>query len=1823
MAVNLKIDRCLKKHQTFLVCATTTPVARRESQSSCLFTVMQLHRSILFGLILNWRVISSFGLFLNTFLLFRRQLRATMQSLLDCRLRNHFCVLCPVVGLLVTASPASGLPNLTPTAYEYTFWTDAILVSKVTSAITDSDSLTPTNNLYVNWAVKNIGTTSTATSFQTKLFVDDVLQDTQTTTAPLTVGQYAILQNFPIGKLSIGVHKIKIITDSGSTVTENSETDNQYIKTITVIDPNAAPTVITLAESSLTSTTAQLNGTVNPNGGSTTYCFEFGTTTSYGLTTTSSSAGSGTSAQTVNVPISSLTPNTTYHFRLVAVKNSVSTPGGDLSFKTLVTPPLAPTATTGVGQASGATTAILFGTVNPNGADTAAWFEWGTTSSYGNSTDNVAIGSGISAIQQSPPISGLSPGVTYHFRINGQNSAGTTSGADKTFVMPASPTQPPSATTGFVINMWPTFATLEGVMNPKGAPADTWFEWGTTTAYGNTNSTLSYGGTGTSDIPASQIITGLTLGTRYHYRLVAQNTAGKTTGLDQTFILGGSTVFGFKSPAGIAGDPVNTALGSYTYQRTDLDLPGKGMPFVFERSYNSQDTQKGPLGFGWNHSFNVSITTKLISPTNFATIRWGDGRTDTYTSDGVNGFAAPVGTFDSLNLNGNGTYSITKKDQSVFIFDSSNRLASITDKNGNVITLSYSGGNLSQVTDTAGRAITFVYDGANHLIRVNDPIGRSVQFTYDGNDNLLSAQDLGGNITQYSYDSNHQMLSIIDPRGNTIVTSTYNDSHQVTQQFDAANVKTTYSYDESNRKTTIVYDANGLNLANVHHYDSRLRLTQETDGNGNSTYFTYDSAGNRTRIQDKNGNTTTFGYDSRGNVTSKTNAQGSVTTIVYDTLNNPLSRTDALTNTTLFGYDNRGNVIATTNALLAVNRMAVDAAGLPIIITNASGNSTTNVFDPQGNLTQTLNAKATNFFFFDAVGRKTMQIDANGHTNRFVFDDSNNLLQFIDAKDRINFFFYDANNNKIGSLDPRGATTTNFFDSKDHLVGSRDVYGGVISNRFDALDRKIETIDRNSNHTGYGYDAAGNTTSVTNALGQVTQFTFDPNGNQTSVTDAKGNITTKVFDSLNQLIRTFNTKATNSFGYDPVGHRVAITNANNQITRLFFDAVGQLTNTLDSAAGSVFYTYDPVGNRLTTTNPKGHTTTNIFDLLNRLIEKREPGGSVYSYQYDPVGNLTQRQDPKGQIVNFSYDANNLLIQTLYPTGPPEAIDYDEIGNPIRITDSLGTTTLQYDQLRRVTNVVDVYGKNVGYSYDANGNRTSITYPDGKKVLYSYDALNRMIAVTDWQNRITSYTFDSVGNLAACMNANGTASVYAYDAANRQVGLTNFTASGSIISSYELTLDAVGNHRQSVQDEPLLPAFTNQTNNHAYNQDDRLTSINGIPVSHDANGNVTANGDDTFTYDYNDRLSLSVIAAVTGQYFYDGMGKRVVVTTNGVTRRFVLDRMASLSQILCETDANGNITAYYAYGLGLISRITPAGAATYYHYDVRGSTVALTDESGTVTDAYAYSVFGKQANNQGTTANPFRYLGRYGILNEGNGLCYARARYFSPDLGRFLTQDPLLGSDGDSQSLNRYVYALNNPIRLIDISGLSPQEGKAAASPGSSDRTHQAYLRQLRLGANIAQQNYLTALKELDITYEMWGNIFQGIHDASISTLTFYASGGAATLPELFHQAAVFHQINGSPEWLTQSFELTSDAGSVLSAIGERDILGAVAGLTQGVSTVLQQNSLAPNARKWLSGLSSILNAINPNGNISGTYSSVFYNYKSISAPIDIINSFNH
>jgi RHS repeat-associated protein len=224
----------------------------------------------------------------------------------------------------------------------------------------------------------------------------------------------------------------------------------------------------------------------------------------------------------------------------------------------------------------------------------------------------------------------------------------------------------------------------------------------------------------------------------------------------------------------------------------------------------------------------------------------------------------------------------------------------------------------------------------------------------------------------------------------------------------------------------------------------------------------------------------------------------------------------------------------------------------------------------------------------------------------------------------------------------------------------------------------------------------------------------------------------------------------------------------------------------------------------------------------------------------------------------------------------------------------------------------------------------------------------------------------------------------------------------------------------------------------YNADDELSS-----ESYDLNGNVTATGGKSFTYDSENHLMSMTASGTSVSIVYDGDGNRVAKTVNGVTTQYLVDNLnpTGYPQVMEELQG-GAVTRQYTYGLQRINEnqvLDGAWTPSFYGYDGGGSVRQLTNSSGTVTDSYEYDAFGNSFTVSGTTPNEMMYRGEQ--YDSDLGLYYLRARYYNPLTGRFMSRDPndpqLMDSDGmpiDPKYLHKYLYAGGDPINQIDPSG---------------------------------------------------------------------------------------------------------------------------------------------------------------------------------------------
>ena len=275
--------------------------------------------------------------------------------------------------------------------------------------------------------------------------------------------------------------------------------------------------VTTAPATNVASFSATLNGTVNPDGLTTTVHFQYGTTTNYGSVTANQNY-SGNTTKNVSANISGLSASTTYHFRVVATTSTATTYGSDKTFTTLsATGP--PVVTTNPVTYIASFSATLNGTVDPHGLSTTVYFQYGTTTSYGHTTATQTT-TGNTYQNVAANISGLTQTTTYHFRMVAINSAGTVYGADRTFTT-LSAAGPPVVITNPATYVASFSATLNGTVDPHGLTTTVYFQYGTTTSYGSMTASQSKNGNTYQNVAAN--ISGLAARTTYHFRMVAFN----------------------------------------------------------------------------------------------------------------------------------------------------------------------------------------------------------------------------------------------------------------------------------------------------------------------------------------------------------------------------------------------------------------------------------------------------------------------------------------------------------------------------------------------------------------------------------------------------------------------------------------------------------------------------------------------------------------------------------------------------------------------------------------------------------------------------------------------------------------------------------------------------------------------------------------------------------------------------------------------------------------------------------------------------------------------------------------------------------------------------------------------------------------------------------------------------------------------------------------------------------------------------------------------------------------------------------------------------
>lgn len=787
--------------------------------------------------------------------------------------------------------------------------------------------------------------------------------------------------------------------------------------------------------------------------------------------------------------------------------------------------------------------------------------------------------------------------------------------------------------------------------------------------------------------------------------------------------------------------------------------------------------------------------------------------------------------------------------------------------------------------------------------------------------------------------------------------------------------------------------------------DSNSNLTKLTSPNGRYVTFTYDASNRITQAKDNIGRTVGYTYDATGRLWKVTNPGGGVTEHSYDTANRMTTLKDPKGVTYLTNaYDTSGRVIRQTMADGSIYQFAYT------IGTNGKV-AQTEVTDPRGNVRRAI---------FNASGYRASDTYAVGKPEQQVFTYERDP----------------ATNKLISVTDPLGRKTAYAYDAKGNVaqVTHRAGTSGAVTTAFtyEPTFNQVATVTDPLNHTvTYGYDAGGNVTSVTDPLNHRATLAYNAAGQVTSVTDPLQNSRTFSYEGGDLVAVTDPEGRVTSRFLDDAGRLLSVTDALGRVTKYEYDALDRPTRTTDPAAGTVSFTYDANGNILTVTDARGQVTTFTYDNMDRLASRKDALLKSQTYQYDGSGNLTKFTDRRGKISVFNYDALDRQTFAGFGAVIPNkgtttyestlANTYDAAGRLTKISDSLsGDITFAYDNFDRMTSETTPRGV-VSYTYDAVGRRASMTVAGQQAITYAYDDANRLTAITRGATAV-GFGFDDANRLTALSLPGGVSLGYGYDRKS-QVTAISYRKGGVALGDLTYAYDATG-RRVGIGGTYARLALPAAAASLSYNANNQLTQKGAAALTYDPAGNLTSDGTNTYTWDSRNQLSSMSGPGLSASFLYDGMGRRYRKTVNSAATDYLYDGVTAVQELSGTTPAANLLTG----GLDAVfTRSDSAGTHTLLP-DGLGSTLALLDQSGAVESQYTYDPFGATTASGAAGSNPSQYTGRE---NDGTGLYFNRARYYSPALQRFLSEDPA----GFGGGINLYAYVDNDPLNWTDPFGL--------------------------------------------------------------------------------------------------------------------------------------------------------------------------------------------
>jgi RHS repeat-associated protein len=714
----------------------------------------------------------------------------------------------------------------------------------------------------------------------------------------------------------------------------------------------------------------------------------------------------------------------------------------------------------------------------------------------------------------------------------------------------------------------------------------------------------------------------------------------------------------------------------------------------------------------------------------------------------------------------------------------------------------------------------------------------------------------------------------------------------------------------------------------------------------------------------------------------------------------------------------------------------------------------------------------------------------NGVKLSFTYDVRGRLLAYTVAG-RTWTYHRDAAGQITGISYPNGSGVTLSYDTAHRLtdvidsLGNRqhrtlNVAGDVAQVRlFDASNTLVR-------QQSYGQDGLGRTTSATDANNQTATTRYDNNGNAIGSTDPLVRSSSVSYDALNRpATLTDAAGQVTAIQFNPYNQVTQIAAPNGAVTQYNYDSFRQLVQETSPDRGRTSITYSVAGLPTSRVDARGITASATYDALNRiaLLSYSSPhnpgtpaawlqlmGSSILSdnvsftydqgtgctfgvgrlcarqdqsgterYSYDTFGDLTQQTDTLlgySYSTQYVYDTANQLTQMTYPDGRIESYTRDA-----------------FERLAAVQSTVNGVASPIlsALQYRADGTPTSLTFGNGLTETRSYDPVGRLIHQHTGNVDLRGYGFDAVGNMTSKQTL-AESDQFSYDTLNRLSAEQRTQGTSALSNGF--SYDPNGN-RLSENRDGTSTALKYLPNSN------RLIGIGASTLTLDAAGNTTSDtvGARKFYYSAAGHLQwISQYGVPIAGYLYNALGQRTgKLTLQGIT----LYHYDIFGRLISETTIGSQPSRDYVWAgtvpFAQIDHWIPMGNmlqlahcsvgtdgkidwVTYLHTDELTTPRIGTDVSQNVVWRWDGEAFGESAPNQAVPGGAYpvyvnlRNPGQY--FDQESGLFYNRARYYSPQVGRYISSDAF----GLAAGVNTYAYVQGNPLLFVDPSGnyeLSP------------------------------------------------------------------------------------------------------------------------------------------------------------------------------------------